>query len=93
MNDPEKPKRRASDDERPEQAQQEPEPREAESGPEQRGPIEPGLALVIAGQVAAGLLQGEGQPERAQSALFTIGMFLVNASDDERVTAVLELGR
>lgn len=54
--------------------------------------MEKEFALVLAGQVSTGLLEGDDELARARAALITIGMMVLNASDrDEDVRAQLEI--
>lgn len=51
--------------------------------------ISEGLAVALAGQVAAGLVRGEGQEERARASLFAIGLMISNATDSQIAHDVL----
>ena len=53
--------------------------------------IDLGFAVALAGQVSAGLAEGEGQPERANASLLAIGLMLKNAARDDLVDDVLAL--
>lgn len=52
--------------------------------------IEPGLAMSLASQVSAGLARGDNEEQRQRGALVTIGLMLMNATNDEHVQDVLE---
>ena len=49
------------------------------------------FAVVLAGQVAAGLTRGDGQYQRMQGALTAIGLMLRNACPSQLVQDVLDL--
>lgn len=53
--------------------------------------IDTGLALSIAGMVAAGLARGDAQEDRALASLLAIGLMLTNATDDQHVHDQLAL--
>lgn len=54
--------------------------------------IEHRFAVVLAGQVAAGLLRGDNEKERARASLTSIGLMLQNATDnDDQVCEILSL--
>jgi hypothetical protein len=58
--------------------------------------IDSNLAIALAGQVAAGIMTGDGEDERAYAALLAIGLMVRNAVDDdltlEHVDEILKLG-
>lgn len=54
--------------------------------------IEKEFALVLAGQVSAGLIRGDNELERARASLTTIGLMVLNASKhDPDVVSQLEI--